>query len=321
MMNIVEVIKQGVEAHTQGDLQSAVSSYQSALEMDEANATAHNNLGFVYGQLAQWDQARHHLEEAIRLDENMAVAYSNLGQVLAALDESDEAVLHLRQSVELEPSDANHWNNLARICFARGECKDAEYAWHRALSICPDSVEFMVKLATTMVAQKRFDEAHHLFDSAIRCAPDYPQAWAQKGVSLFLEQNYGHCKRCLIRALELQPNDYTALKHLALVHTACGETRKAIELMHALCRQFPNDPSVTCDLAVMELSAGDKESARDRLSQLAEDHRDSRILYYYAVGLKETHGDVELTRSLLEEVQARDDEYSTRARKSLDSLS
>jgi len=124
----------------------------------------------------------------------------------------------------------------------------------------------------------------------------------------------------LVRALELRPNDYTALKHLALVHIACGETQPAIDSMRSLCQQFPHEPSVACDLAVMELSAGKKESARERLSQLVEGHRDSRILYYYAVSLKETHGDFELIRSLLEEVREREDGYSARAGESLRSL-
>ena len=320
MTNVLDFIKQGVVAHTQGDLQAALAAYQSALELDDASATAHNNLGFVYAQLEQWQQAQFHMQEAIRLDADMAVAYANLGQVLVALGQVDDGLESLQKSVELEPQNADHWNNLARICFACNEFENAEYAWHRALSIQPDSVELMVKLATSMVAQKRFSEAHHLFDSAIGIEPAYQPAWAQKGVALFLEQNYGNCKKCLLRALELQADDYTTLKHLGLVHMTCGETRQAMEYMHALCQQFPDDPSIACDMAVMELSVGKKESARDRLRQLIEVSRDSRIFYYYAVSLKETQGDTELIRALLEEVLERNDEYSARASESLSSL-
>ena len=320
MTMITDVIEQGVKAHTQGDLLGAVSSYQTALELDEANATAHNNLGFVYAQLEQWQQAEFHLREAICLDENMAVAYANLGQVLAAQGNNEKAVESLQKSVRLEPENTDHWNNLARICFAASNFESAEYAWHRALSLHPQSVEFMVKLATVMVAQKRFNEAHNLFDSAINLDPSYQVAWAQKGVSLLLEQDYGSCKKCLLRARDLQPNDYTSLKHLALVYIACGETQQAIDVMDTLCQQYPDESSVACDLAIMELSAGKKETARNRLQKLAEKHSDSRILYYYAVSLKETNGDYELIKSLLERVQRREDEYSVRSSESLRSL-
>ena len=321
MMNtITEVLEQGVKAHTQGDLETAVSSYQSALELDKTNATAHNNLGFVYAQLEQWQQADYHLREAIRLDDAMAVAYANLGQVLAAEGKGDDAMKYLQQSVSLEPNNADHWNNLARVYFAAGDPENAEYAWHRALSLHPDSTEYMVKLATTMVAQKRFTEAHYLFDLAIEMDPVCQVAWAQKGVSLLLEQDYGSCKRCLMRALDLQSDDYISLKHLGLAYIACGETYQAIDVMQSLVTMFPEDMSVACDLAVMELSVGKKATACDRLRQLATNSDDSRILYYYAVSLKETNGERELIKDLLERVLKRGDDYCERAGNSLRSL-
>jgi len=313
MTTITDVLKKGIDAHSHGDLQAAVSSYQAALAMDEANATAHNNLGFVYAQLAQWQLAKMHLEKAIQLDKKLAVAYANLGQVQAATGNGEEGIKNLQKSVQLEPKNIDHWNNLARIYFAANEFENAEYAWHRALSLHPDSAEFTVKLATTMVSQKRFDEAHGLFDAAINLDPFYAQAWAQKGVLLLLEQNYGDCKKCLQQALNIAPSEYTALKHMALAHLACGETGKAIGVMRLLYQSFPGDHLVGSDLAVMELSIGEKEIARDRLCQLSETNRDSRILYYYAVSLKETHGDINLIKSLLEEVLHREDEYSEKA--------
>ena len=320
MSDITQVIEKGVKAHTEGDLQTAVNAYQAALEMDNNHATVHNNLGFLYGQMGQWQKAEFHLQEAVRLDPDMAVAFANLGQVLAALGQAEAAVTHLHKAVELEPGNADHWHNLARICFALNDFENAEYGWHRALGIQGNNIDYMVKMATAMVAQQRYDEAHRVFDAAINMNPEYQQAWAQKGVALFLEQNYGLCKKCLGRALALDPSDYTTLKHLALVYIACGENQTAMDYMYTLCEQFPGEASLACDLAVMELSAGEKLSARERLGELVKDSRDSRTLYYFAVSLKETGGDYEQIKQLLAEVQSRNDEYSHRATESLRSL-
>ena len=46
----LDQIKEGVAAHVQGNLRGAESAYLTALSIDNTNATAHNNLGFVYGQ-------------------------------------------------------------------------------------------------------------------------------------------------------------------------------------------------------------------------------------------------------------------------------
>ncbi|VAX10388.1 hypothetical protein MNBD_GAMMA25-1431, partial [hydrothermal vent metagenome] len=48
MSGIIEQIELGVKHHLTGDLESALNAYLAALEMDPDNASAHNNLGFIY---------------------------------------------------------------------------------------------------------------------------------------------------------------------------------------------------------------------------------------------------------------------------------
>ena len=55
MNSVIENIRQGVSYHVGGDFEHAIGAYQSALKLDNDNATAHNNLGFVFGQQGQWD--------------------------------------------------------------------------------------------------------------------------------------------------------------------------------------------------------------------------------------------------------------------------
>jgi Flp pilus assembly protein TadD len=55
MNTAIEQIRAGVGAHLNGNLKAAESAYLAALTVDAANATAHNNLGFIYGQCQRWD--------------------------------------------------------------------------------------------------------------------------------------------------------------------------------------------------------------------------------------------------------------------------
>ena len=55
MSNIQTLLEQGVDAHTQGDFQKAITVYQQALDIDPDNAVIHNNIGFLYGQLQEWE--------------------------------------------------------------------------------------------------------------------------------------------------------------------------------------------------------------------------------------------------------------------------
>ena len=90
MNTAIEQIRAGVEAHLNGNLKAAESAYLAALTVDAANATAHNNLGFIYGQCQRWDEALLHLRTALDLKPDLSMAHSNLGQVLMNLGLAEE---------------------------------------------------------------------------------------------------------------------------------------------------------------------------------------------------------------------------------------
>lgn len=320
MNSVTEFIQNGVQAHERGNINEAIYAYQSAIDMDQKNATAHNNIGFAYGQIKEWQKARFHLEEAIRLNESMANAHANLGQILAAQGKAERGISALRKATELESDNAQHWNNLARVYFSVEDFQQAEYAWHRALGIEPGDNAIRTSLATAIVAQQRFSEAHRLFDQVIECQPDFQAAWAQKGLALFLENDFGSARKCLQVALQLNANDYTALRHLALLSIASKDNSAAYHYMQQLCECFPQEQGLQVDLAVLELGLDKKVEACQRLAKANEWLNDSRTLYYYAVSLKETGGDYAHIEKLLQQVQERQDEYLQRATKSLESL-
>ena len=87
MHSVAELLKRGLQAHDQGDLDAAAEAYRAALELDPDSASAHNNLGFLLSQQQQWQPALLHLRSAIALDPHSSMAHCNLGQVLIALQQ------------------------------------------------------------------------------------------------------------------------------------------------------------------------------------------------------------------------------------------
>ena len=60
--SVNDQIEAGVKAHLAGNLLEAESAYKIALNLDNNNATVHNNIGFIYGQQKRWDDALNHLK-------------------------------------------------------------------------------------------------------------------------------------------------------------------------------------------------------------------------------------------------------------------
>src|SRR4029077_19933217 len=69
---------QGAWQHLGGDLEGARASYAAAIERDPANATAHNNLGFLLAQQGDLDAAIAHYERALEIDPRRSMALANL---------------------------------------------------------------------------------------------------------------------------------------------------------------------------------------------------------------------------------------------------
>ncbi|MCX5705320.1 MAG: tetratricopeptide repeat protein [Candidatus Omnitrophica bacterium] len=69
---------QGFEYQSLGDLQSATSLYQKAIQLDPGYAAAYNDLGVIYEAQGSIERAEQSYLRAVRIDPNFVSAYSNL---------------------------------------------------------------------------------------------------------------------------------------------------------------------------------------------------------------------------------------------------
>ncbi|MEJ2076227.1 MAG: tetratricopeptide repeat protein [Reinekea sp.] len=132
MTTVIEQIKTGVEAHLNGNLKAAESAYRTAISLDEQNATAYNNLGFVCAQLKRWGEAFECLNTALQLKPDYSMAHTNLGQVLLNMGQEQSGLEHLETAVQCDANNAQAWENLGQIKLRTGDPARAEYCWWRA---------------------------------------------------------------------------------------------------------------------------------------------------------------------------------------------
>ncbi|AHE99897.1 tetratricopeptide repeat protein [Thioalkalivibrio paradoxus] len=306
-------IEEGVRHHLAGELEAAASAYRAALELEADNATAHNNLGFIYGQQQRWEEALRHLGRAVELAPGMAMAHSNLGQVLVARGAAEQGLTHLDRATRLAPGEVQVWDNLARNRLHLGDAAGAVEAWQEAVRLVPGDPRLLSRLGTAMAACGLLDQAIDRFRSLLEVEPRHVDAWVQLGITLFLRKDLGSARDALLQALALAPSDLSALRHLGLVQLACGEQRDALQTFDALyrldARQFDN----RLDLAVLLLSQGQAPDALAHLRELSEALAgNERVGFYLALALRET-GAEEEARERLDALVAAGGEYARRA--------
>lgn len=281
---IQEQLKAGVQAHVRGNLIAAANAYKTVLELDQANATAHNNLGFVYGQQGQWNDALSHLHMATEIKPDYATAFSNMGQIYFSLGDADKAFELLEKSVVMDASDPQNWHNLARLCLLVGNFQRAEYAWWRAHNLRPDYADYSVNLGIAIAAQKRFVDAEKVYQSVLSVNPSHFNALLQLGICWLLMNNYGNAKNILLRAYRLNSNDVSVLRHLALVELTLGDKPQAAYYFKKLVEVAPDDQTARVDYALVLLDMSEfalLEQERKVLRELTD--ASERTIHYLGV--------------------------------------
>jgi len=133
----------------QGELDQAISHFQTALNIRSSNAEAHynlgaalihNNLGNALARKGLSDEAIGHYQEAVRLRTDYADAHYNFGSVLLQEGRIDEAIAQWQKALAIQPYDADVHTSLGNAFLQKGLVKEAINHYGQALEIAPQDV-------------------------------------------------------------------------------------------------------------------------------------------------------------------------------------
>lgn len=103
----------GLELQQSGDLNSAMSFYRKAVELDPLYAQAYNDIGVLYEAGADMDKAEESYLRAIKADKNYLGAYSNLALLYEEKRDLEKASFYWRKRAELGLED-DLWTKKAK---------------------------------------------------------------------------------------------------------------------------------------------------------------------------------------------------------------
>ncbi len=145
---------------------------------------AYANLGNIFYEAGQFDEAAHAYEEAARLDPTLAVirrnlgdAYLKLGRPADAKAAFDEAVRLAQEALAVNPSDATLMSRLAVYEAKVGRRREAEQHAMGALTINPASPDIRYRHAVVLALAGDADRAMEQLSQAI--AAGYPPSRAE----------------------------------------------------------------------------------------------------------------------------------------------
>jgi tetratricopeptide (TPR) repeat protein len=156
-----------------------------ALAVTSDNDVAHNNLGYLCVDRGELDKAISHFESAARIrsgkrdahyDLGSAFVQMNLADALARKGRSDEAMVHYEEAIRLQPDYADAYYNRGNVLFTKGRIDEAIADWEKTLQIQPNDADAHTGLGNALLRKGSLQEAISHYERALALAPEDPHS-------------------------------------------------------------------------------------------------------------------------------------------------
>lgn len=167
-----------------GDVLSAQRSreqFKRSLEaatLNPADASAHYNLGLIYQQRGQSQEAQESFVRAIEIDADETDAHYQLGRIAREQGRLAEAITRFEAVVQRDPDHSQNevWREIGQTYFEAGQLEDARMAFERFIHKRPSDAEGRYRYGLTLNRLGRGDDAASEMRAcieAVRTSPTY----------------------------------------------------------------------------------------------------------------------------------------------------
>ena len=215
----------GSALYALGKPDEALASYKQALSSNLPET--HNNIGIIYFDRGEFDQALGCYQTAIAIKPDYAEAYNNLGMVLRKLGKFHEAADAFNKAIKAKPDYTIAYVNLGDLLMAMERPKEAASQYELAIAASPNMAEAHFNLGIAGTKLSDFPAALACFERALVCRPDYIDALYNLGVVYGHLMNHAEAERCYCDVLKRDPDHVNANINLAAILSETGRTTEA----------------------------------------------------------------------------------------------
>jgi tetratricopeptide (TPR) repeat protein len=309
---------------SQGKLVKALAEYQSAVhaaESQEERTRARRVLAAFHASRGDIDSAEKVLLEAREEAPDDSQLALTLARLYAAQGEFERAEEMLKERVRQQPENAEPLLVLADFYRRSGDRERALKTTEQALEVQPTYEAALLQKAEYLIEQTddpaRQRAGRKLIDDVLAENPNNISGLLTLGKALLLGRHYeeaavklrrvldeqpssqGHVllgvayigmgqlelgRSELLRATQLDPDNYTARSELAALYLRTGERELAAETARKGLEQRGDDPRLLLIIAEAETGLGNNEKALAALDRVSVDHVEYSERYRAAVG-------------------------------------
>ena len=245
-----------------GQFDEAIENYRKAIQINPNSAVPLYSLGLALAAKSQFDEAIENYRKAIQIDPDYRDALNSLGVALADKGRFDEAIENYRKAIQIDPNYSEALNNLGEALLHQGQFDEAIKNFRKTIQIKPNNSEAQYNLGNALAAKGWFDEAIESFRKAIQINPKFSEALNNLGGALLHQGQFDEAIESFRKAIQIKPNFSEALDNLGVALAAQGRFDEAIENYRQAIQIKPNFSEALNNLAWV-LAAGPDDKLRN----------------------------------------------------------
>ena len=217
--------------------------WNHTLAVTTNNDMAHNSLGDLFLRHGELDTAISHFEKALEIRSRTAAAHYNLGgalienslaTALVRKGRLSEAIGHYEKAMKLRPDYGDPYLDLGSILFQQGRTEEAIAQWHKAAATQPNDAGFHMILGNAFLQRALQKDAIAEYEHAARIYPHDPKS--RNSLAWLLATSSDASTRDGNRAIEVAEQtvqlsggkDPNSLRTLAASYAEAGQFSEAI---------------------------------------------------------------------------------------------
>jgi len=259
--------------------QEATKYYDKAISVDKHAAWAWRNKGLSLSILGKYTEAIKCYDKAIRIDRYFLDAWIDKGSAYCSLGKLKTAMKYFDKAIEIDPDFSDAWARKGNALYDMQKYHEAITCYDTAAKLDRYNIwawtykgHALDLLGNHKEAVKQYRKAVRNSDRAISNNPEDLYIQLAKGDSLLAMDQISEAKKCLKKALNLEPTNADILMKLGAVYSDYTfEPKKGIEISQQMLKINPRNEFAKAGMVEDLTAVGRYREARRYASQVMKE--------------------------------------------------
>lgn len=253
------------------DYHSDLQMWSDVVRKSPQNARAWNNLGNIYLERGNYDQAIAYLSEAYHYNPAYPLALYNLGVAFTYQGDPEKATFFTLEALRIDPSYKNAHNTLGMLALSRNDLAEAKKQFLEVLEANPAHTSAHNNLAGILMMEKNFAEGEAHLQRAIQIDPQYADSYFNLGVLLLTSGRAAQAPPQFLEAVRLNPQKPQVYHYLGLAYEEINQVIDAVKAYQKELELRPDSPQTLNQLAYLLATSDDPDLRNPEVAiQLAQ---------------------------------------------------